>query len=224
MHGHVTSSVTALIGLGVLPASATAEPPRLWIQGGLSPVYRVTDEGPGISRAPLTGLIGVGISLAMSPNVAFETGLGFERRSQAWAEEWSGSGGSTGEGGFERRIDLDYLRLPLRLRIERPHAAVAPSAHIALEGGWLLRAYEIDRARRGRQTAYADRIEGEVRDGVLTAVLGGGLRFAVHGARVRTDASYLTELSEQLRRGFAVEGGIRELVDRGFRFTLGVEI
>ena len=213
----------AIAGL-LIATLAAAEPPRIWLQGGLSPVCRVNDKGPGISRTPLTGVIGAGVSIGLSPRVAFETGLAFERRSQAWVSPFSLSGRYDGHDGFERRIDLDYLRLPLRLRLEGGPAAVTPSAHFALEGGWRLRAHEIDRARRGGRTADAGLIDGEVVDGVLTAVLGGGLRFEAYGTRARADASYLMELTEQRRFRVLVEGGIDELVDRGFRFTLGVEI
>ena len=102
-----------------------------WLAAGLCPTHVEDDRLPS---TPWTGSVGVGASFKASPHRVIETGLVYERRAQSKFSHFATDGEYRYPYGFERRLELDYLRLPIRLRVPIGSGRVMPSLHAGVEG------------------------------------------------------------------------------------------
>ncbi len=156
---------------------------------------------------------------------AFEWGLTFERRGGSWFSGFAADGTYREDTGFERKLDLAYLSLPIRIRAGLPSGRVVPTLHAGLEGGYLLWARETTTDRDSGARYSVDRgIRDHLRAWELSAAIGGRLSTPVAGRHAFVELTYVHGLSSVDPGTFRIEGSLPSIANRTYRLCLGISM
>lgn len=156
---------------------------------------------------------------------AIETGAIAERRGSSWFSLFAPDGRSFGVNGFERRLDLAYLLIPIRVRVGLTPAAVTPSLHVGMESGRRLWVRESTYYRNdGAQYHPASGSHPAVTDWEFAIAAGARLRFERVGRSPFVEVTYVSGRSSVDTSAFKVEGSLPSLANRGYRVLLGLDL
>lgn len=152
-------------------------------------------------------------------------GLAYESRAGSWSD-YFGYGGAYAEcggtPGYHREVSLEYLLLPIRVRISPMNTRARPFIMVGGEVGLLLGAQESGRNRCNGSDLPTQEVRDGLHEGVAEVVVGVGIAAPVAGRASFIQLNLIEGLSSLEPDRFSVEGSWPEMRSRVLGLELGL--